>query len=110
MVWWIILLKKYYPEYFGNKPTIVVFRLWMLFDKWKEVLPANSNFVRFCADYEVVAEADHEDHSTAWRIFYKEYKGNIDEMPQDTTLQRACLDIIKKGEKLGYAKGVYILK
>lgn len=103
-------IKKYYPEYFGDKPTILVFRSWMLFDKWKEVLPATGNFMRFCADYEIVSRADYEDYSTAWRIFYKPYDNNPDEMPQDTTLQRACLDLIKKGEKLGYAKGVYILK
>ena len=103
-------IKKYFPDYFGGKPTILVFRSWMLFDKWKEVLPASGNFMRFCADYKIVGRADYEDYSTAWRIFYKPYENNPEEMPQDTTLQRACLDLIKKGEKLGFAKGVYILK
>ena len=103
-------IKKYFPEYFNGKPTILVFRSWMLFEKWKEVLPANGNFMRFCSDYEIVGRADYEDYSTAWRIFYKPYENNPEEMPQDTSLQKACLDLIKRGEKLGFAKGVYILK
>ena len=101
-------INKYFPEFFNGKPVVFVFRSWMLFNKWKEVLPPNGNFMRFCADYQIVGEALYDDYSTAWRIFYKPYNGNPDEMPQDTPLQRACLDLIKKGEKLGYAKGVMV--
>ncbi len=101
-------IREFFPDFFGSGRTILVFRSWMLFSKWKEVLPPNGNFMKFCADYKIVGEAFYDDYSTAWRVFYKPYNGCPDEMPQDTSLQRACLDLIKKGEKLGYAKGVLI--
>ena len=67
-------------------------------------------FYVFLRCYDVFAQGEYEDYSTAWRVFYRPYEGDISKMPQDTSLQRACAQIIQRGEKLGWGWGVYFPK
>lgn len=99
-------VKKYFKEQFNGK-VVFVLRTWMLFDKLKNVLSPQSNLMRFCGDYDVVAHYEYEDYSEAWRIFDRPYEGDVSVLPQNTTLQRFFADIIKKGEKIGGGAGVY---
>lgn len=106
----LCFFRKYFAETFENKPIVFTFKSWMLFDKLKKILPPQSNFMRFCADFDVFRKGEDEDYSSAWRVFYKPYEGDISKMPQDTSLQRAYAKMIERGEKLGWGHGVYFPK
>ena len=99
--------KKNFPETYGDRPVVFVCKSWMFFDKLKEVLDPQSNFMRFCNDYDVFEQELLEDYSSTWRVFYKPYEGDLSQMPQETSLQRAYACWIKKGEKIGVGWGVY---
>ena len=102
-----VFFKEYFGDVFKDRPFVFVYRSWMLFDRWKEFLSPQSNFMRFCSDYDVFASGEYGDYSTAWRVFYRPYEGDISKMPQDTSLQRACAQLIQREEKLGWGWGVY---
>jgi hypothetical protein len=36
------------------------------------------------------------------------YKGNVDELPQDTSLRRAYAEWIRNGEPTGWGYGVFV--
>ena len=99
--------KTQFRDIFKDRPMVFAFHSWLLFEKWKEVLSPQSNLMRFCGDYDVFATGEYEDYSTAWRIFDCPYEGDISKMPQDTSLRRACAQIIQREEKLGWGWGVY---
>lgn len=99
--------KSRFADIFETQPLVFVFRSWMLFEKHKDILAEQSNFMRFCNDYDVFERGEYEDYSNAWRVFYCPYDGDISKLPQNTSLQKAYAEIIQKGEKLGWGWGVY---
>ncbi|MBQ8685377.1 MAG: DUF5596 domain-containing protein [Clostridia bacterium] len=99
--------KRYLADRYGDKRVVFVFRSWMLFEKHKEVMKPTSNFMRFCADYDVFEKGEYPDYTSVWRVFYRFYEGDISVLPTDTSLQRAYIDIIANNEKTGWGWGVY---
>ena len=47
-------------------------------------------------------------YSDVWRLFDKEYDGDPNALPQDTSLRRAYVQRIKNNEPLGIALGVWL--
>lgn len=102
-----VFFKKHFPKQFKDRPVVFVLQSWMLFDKLKTVLNPQSNFMKFCNDYDVFEQEMYEDYSSTWRVFYRPYEGDLSKMPQDTSLQRAYAKWIEQGEKVGAGWGLY---
>lgn len=98
----------FYQKEFGDGPVVFVCYSWLLFPRNKEVVSPNSNLYRFISDYDIVSEGIYEDYSEVWRLFDVNYNGDVEQLPQDTSLRRAYADWIRKGEKTGYGFGVYV--
>ena len=103
----VAFFRTHFADTFADKPIVFLLSSWMLFDKLREVLKPQSNFALFCNDYDVFRQDVYEDYSSLWRVFHKPYDGNVENMPQDTSLQRAYIKWIKQGEKIGGGWGVY---
>lgn len=92
---------------FVGRPTIFVCDSWLLFPKHTIFLPPSSNILAFINDYTILSEQTDEKYHDLWRIFYKEYNGSIHDFPSDTSLQRAYIDWISKGNPVGSGFGVF---
>ncbi len=100
---------EFYKDRFAEgEPILIVCQSWLLFPKHDEVLNENSNMLAFAHDYTPIKTYYFDDYSPLWRTFDKRYTGNPDEMPADTTLRRAYIDWLKKGEPIGSTYGVII--
>ena len=97
----------FYKNYAQNGKVLFVCHSWLLFPRNKEVLSESSNLYRFISNYDIFAEGVYKDYSESWRLFDVEYKGDVDQLPQNTSLRRAYADWIRKGEKTGWGYGVY---
>jgi hypothetical protein len=93
-------------EFFGN--SIFVCHSWLLYPRNKEILSPKSNLYAMISDYDVFEEGEYENHRDVWRLFDKMYKGNVDELPQDTSLRRAYAEWIRNGEPTGWGYGVFV--
>lgn len=97
----------FFKKRYQLEKVVFVCRSWLLFPRNKEVLSPQSNLYAFASDYEIINQGYYDDYTGVWGIFEKAYTGNVDELPQDTTLRRAYADWIRKGEKTGWGQGVF---
>jgi hypothetical protein len=80
---------------------------WLLWPGLKEILPENSNILRFMSDYDVINTGLYGDeHPELWRLFDTQER-NPDRLPADSSARRAFIAHLKKGGKTGWGFGVY---
>ncbi len=99
---------EFYKDAFDGGPVIFTTTSWMLFPRHREVMNPQSNIIAFMNDFDEVKSGLYENYSQVWRLFGKMYEGDIDVLPQDTSLRRTYAEWIKNGEKTGWAKGVIV--
>ncbi len=101
--------KEFFQPLFGagNKIPFVT-RTWLLFPRNKEFLKPTSNLYAFIEDFDIFDVIEYSDYAETWRLFGKPFT-RWEDMPQDTSLQRAYIELIKRGEKTGKGHGVFFL-
>lgn len=100
----------FYKEFFDDGIVPFTLRSWLLYEKHREFLPQNSNILRLMDYFDILNSMDDKLFADWWRIFNKPYNNNIDEMPTDTSLQRAFVDWVKKGNVPGRGDGILMYK
>ena len=83
---------------------------WLLYPENKKILPNGSNLLSFISRFEVIDVAEDPEYKELWRLFDVEYKGDVDALPQDTSLRRAYAERVRAHKPLGVALGVWIYK
>lgn len=91
-------------------PVIFICFSWLLSPAHKEMLPPSSNILGFASDYVHVRTLVYDTYYEVWRLFDCHYDGNPDHLPADSTLRRAYIDLIRRGEKTTEALGVYVYR
>ena len=97
----------FFKEQLGGAPVAFTCDSWLLFDRHKEMLPPSAGIRRFMADYDIVHSREYENYGEVWRLFDKFYEGDISALPADTTLRRAYIRLMERGEKTGAGVGVF---
>ena len=85
--------------------TIFVCSSWLLFPTHREMLRPTSNIVRFLNDFTLYDSGFAENYNELWRLFDTHIK-DIDSLPADTSLRRAYIDRMRRGEPSGWGRGV----
>ena len=93
---------------FYHQPPAFVCHSWLLFPRNKEVLSPQSNLFSFLADYEIIEQGFYDDYKEVWRLFDVNYNGDVEQLPQDTSLRRAYANWIRNKEKTGWGFGVFV--
>ncbi len=101
--------KDFDKELLHGDKIVFTTRTWLLFQRHREVLKKESNLCQFMDDFKIICEGEYPDYSLTWRIFNRTDIENIDALPQDTSMQRAYVNWMRKGEKTGWAVGVFVL-
>lgn len=73
--------KRFFPDIFGFAPEYFFCHSWLLAPELKEILPPQSNILKFASDFTIL----YTDADAAWRIF-----GSRKPWPQETSLQHAA--------------------
>lgn len=82
---------------------------WLLYPDNINILPEKSNISDFLLDFEPLEIKWTYDFSDQWRVFgVKNDRKPLDELPQNTSMQRAYVEWFKKGKKSGHAYGIVI--
>ena len=101
---------EYYASAFGDRPIIMTCSSWMLFPRHAEFLAPDSNMMQFYHDFHLVSSGYYDNYASVWRLFDCHYTGDVDALPANTSLRRAYVDLIRRGEKTGWGRGVIIYK
>lgn len=100
----------FFKDEFQGVPLIFMCSSWLL-DPWNmTVLAPDSNLAAFYKDFNIVASGQADDYNDVWRLFDCAYEGDPDKLPQNTSLRRAYVKRMKKGEPLGWGCGVFLYK
>jgi len=94
-------------QFFGKKDPVFVCESWLLSPVLKELLPEDSNIIRFQQDY-MAYEILWEDRQAEERIFGGELLDDPGEYPGDTTLQKKAKERLLQGKKIPGARGIRI--
>ena len=97
------LAAEYFSKFFNGEPIIFMCGSWLLHDAMKDFLPDDSNILRFASEY-VIARR-YETLDDLWRIYYKQYDGHPENLPEDTALQRGYKKHLMEGKLPGGALG-----
>jgi hypothetical protein len=99
----------FYRPILGDKIAFVC-SSWLLFPKHNEILGQKSNLLTFINDYDIIASGEYLNYNEVWRLFDTEFDGDVTHLPADSSLRRAYIDLISRGEKTGWGKGVFEYK
>ena len=101
------LAADFYRPQLGD--TIVfVCSSWLLFPRHREMLPKDANIIRFMDDYHLTSSGEYKDYSEVWRLFDVMYDNDASDLPSDSSLRRAYIDLIRREEPTGWGKGVFV--
>ena len=101
--------KEFFKKDFIGKDKVPFFcHSWLMFKKHREILKPTSNLIKFADEFTIFAEYEFDDYTESWRLFNKVYT-RPEDMPTETSLQRAYVDLMKRGEKTGGSEGIFFL-
>lgn len=95
-----VFFAKYYPEYVYEK---FICDSWLLSPNLKDVLNEDSNILKFQSAFNIVSFDTEEKEFIEW--IFKNPKLSLDELPEDTSLQRNLKVYLKNGGTIGAAFG-----
>ena len=103
------LAKEFFAPKLGEAVAFVC-SSWLLFPRHRQMLKPYSNLLSFMNDYDLVASGEYLNYNEVWRLFDTMYDGDVSHLPADSSLRRAYIDLISRGEKTGWGKGVFVYK
>ena len=99
---------EFFRDWLGDGHTVFICGSWLLFPRHRELLSTESNILAFMNEFDVIDSGLYEDYHEIWRLFDRNYTPQLDLLPQDSTLRRKYVDLMRKGEKTGWGFGVYV--
>jgi|GEM_PF-802429 len=98
------LAAEYFAPHFSeDEPLIFMCGSWLLHEAMRDFLPDTSNILRFASEYTIARR--YETMEDLWRIYYKQYDGHPENLPEDTALQRGYKKHLMEGKMPGGALG-----
>ncbi len=94
-------MAKYYPDY---KDSRMYCNSWLLAPKLQELLPETSNIVRFQKRFDLVRHSDEGQDCVYW-VFKAPKDTPIEDLREDTSLQRKIKAVLLSGGGIGYGAG-----
>ena len=101
---------EYFAPAFGDRPIIMTCSSWMLFPRHAEFLAPDSNMMQFYHDFRLVSSGFYDNYASVWRVFDCDYQGDVDALPQNTSLRRAYADRVRRGEPTGSGRGFFRMR
>lgn len=98
----------FFKDELNGGPLVCVCHSWLLKPSYGKILPPTSNIVSFQKDFDIVGQMDTEEFDDAWRLYGRDYKKPVAELPERTSMQRAFKKYFLEGGKPGEGRGVLI--
>ena len=98
----------FYQKDFPGKPVIFTCSSWLLYPPHDGMLPKSSNVVSFLHDFDPVFSVETDTFDNAWRIYGADGGKPLDQLPQNTSMQRAYANWLRGGHKAGWGYGIFM--
>lgn len=91
-----------------NIDSIFVCHSWLLFPPNQTMLKDGSNLRLFMDDFDIIEFGYDPDYSERWRLF-DSLEEDPNKLPDNSSLRRAYIDLMKRGDKMGWGYGIFHL-
>lgn len=100
---------EFYKDTFAGKPIPFFCESWLLYSKMDDLLPDRSNIRSFKERFRIIHDHLYEkgDYSELWRLYNKDFSGNWEDLPEDSTLRRNYKAYLRQGGVWGEGYGVF---
>jgi hypothetical protein len=98
----------FFKRRYGLGQVVFVCHSWLLYPENKKMLKPTSNLYSFISRFDIIEVEEYKDYQEVWRLFDREYNEDLSCLPADTSLRRAYIDRMQKGEKTGCGYGVFV--
>lgn len=99
---------EFYKKDFPGKPVVFTCHSWLLFPPHDGMLPKDSNIVSFLHDFDPIFWTESDTFHDAWRVYGANGDKPVDQLPRNTTFQRAYADWLQSGHKSGHGYGAFL--
>ncbi len=99
---------EFYEDDLVDGKLICICDSWLLHKSTAEILPEESNTVRFVRDFDIVLNEDGDGFPDRWRIFGRDFEKPDADLPECTSMQRTYKRYILAGRKFGSGMGILI--
>ena len=101
--------KEFFKDEFNSDKIPFTCWSWLLNPKNAEIIPENKNILRFASRFLIVQSGEYEDFNelSPW-IFSKTKIDDLNDIPENTSLQTAIKQHLKRGRKLGWGYGIFL--
>ena len=90
-------------HYFGD--YTIIGDSWLLYEENKKMLPYDSKILEFMNDFDIISTHETHDYSELFHVFGRLCDYSYENLPQETTLQRAYAVRVKNGLVIGSGVG-----
>ena len=91
-------------QYFGTYD--IIGDSWLLYSEHKKMLSKDSRILDFMNDFDIISTHETCDYSELFHVFGRLDDYSYDNLPKETSLQRAYAERVKKGLPIGSGIGV----
>ncbi len=74
---------------------------WIFYGPYKDLYPKTSNLYDFTEDFTLLYNEEQKTFQDGWRIFGSKFNENPDDLPQETSLQKAFAQYMKQNDRFG---------
>lgn len=104
------LAHEFFKGSFPNGVTPITCWSWLLFPEHYNMLHEKSNIVKFMNKFDIVSHEDYEGYPMFMTIFNKPYDEDLSIFPQDTSIQRAYLELAQEKKPSGCGLGITLYR
>ena len=97
-------------QYFcpDGKPLVCICSSWLLYPGYDRLFKPESNIAQFRKEFTMIGSKQTEGFGNIWRVFGKDHTLEPSQLPEKTSMQRACKDYSINGGTHGSGTGVLI--
>ena len=99
---------RFFAKEIKNGILPMVCDSWLLFQEHHNMLPESSNIRSFINDFTILNQSESEQFGNAWRIYGKNDMESLQELPENSSLQRGYKQLLLAGGKAGSGYGVIL--
>ena len=100
----------FFKERYGIKDVVFACHSWLLYPENKHILSEGSNLYSFISRFEIINVEEDPTYKDFWRVFDRDYNGDTEDLPQDTSVRRAYAAWVRAHKPFGVALGVWVYK
>lgn len=96
----------FFADRFPGDSVLFTCHSWLLYPGHYEMLPKESGIRQFMEEFILIDVDIHPDGKDLWRIFDTFDHENLDNLPQNTSLQKSYVQWLKQGKPVGAGLGI----